>query len=56
MKEYANPIVNSAVKIGMSKKEALKLTECNTKLDFDNLIKFHKLENYILSGELKKRS
>ena len=34
MTEYANPIVNAAVKLGMNKKEALLMADNTAEIDF----------------------
>ena len=42
MTEYANPIVNAAVKLGMNKKEALLMADNTAEIDFEAIRKLNK--------------
>ena len=46
MTEYANPIVNAAVKLGMNKKEALLMADNTAEIDFEAIRKLNKSVEY----------
>ena len=54
MTEYANPIVNAAVKLGMNKKEALLMADNTAEIDFEAIRKLNKSVEYFQSGQFQK--
>ena len=54
MTEYANPIVNAAVKLGMNKKEALLMADNTAEIEFEAIRKLNKSVEYIQSGQFQK--
>lgn len=54
MTEYANPIVNAAVKLGMNKKEALLMADSTANIDFETIRRLNKSVDYFQSGQFKK--
>ena len=52
--EYANPIVNAAVKLGMNKKEALLMADNTAEIDFEAIRKLNKSVEYFQSGQFQK--
>ena len=53
MTEYANPIVNAAVKLGMNKKEALLMADNTAEIDFEAIRKLNKSVEYFQSGQFQ---
>lgn len=54
MTEYANPIVNAAVKLGMNKKEALLMADSSENIDSEAFKKLNKSVEYFQSGQFQK--
>ena len=54
MTEYANPIVNAAIKLGMNKKEALSMADNTAEIEFEAIRKLNKSVEYIQSGQFQK--
>ena len=54
MTEYANPIVNAAIKLGMNKKEALLMADNTAEIEFEAIRKLNKSVEYIQSGQFQK--
>ena len=54
MTEYANPIVNAAIKLGMNKKEALLMANNTTEIDFETIRKLNKSVEYFQNGQFQK--
>ena len=54
MTEYANPIVNAAVKLGMNKKEALLMADNTAEIDFEAIRKLNKSVEYFQSRRFQK--
>lgn len=54
MTEYANPIVNAAVKLGINKKEALLMADSTANIDFETIRRLNKSVDYFQSGQFKK--
>lgn len=54
MTEYANPIVNIAIKLGINKKDALRMASNNVNIDFETIRKLNKSAEYLSSDQFQK--